>query len=65
MCKIPSRFFVEKNKFIVIDDVFALQNYGIALSEDFNDLRNQINIKLLKLFESGEYELLYKKWFGE
>ena len=44
--------------------VFREQQYGVALSDD-PYLREQINLALLRLVESGEYAALYREWFGE
>ncbi len=48
----------------VVGEVFDKQDYGIMIAED-NDLRKDINVALLGLHESGYYDSLYKKWFGE
>ncbi len=44
--------------------VFREQQYGVALSDD-PYLREQINLALLRLVESGEYATLYREWFGD
>jgi polar amino acid transport system substrate-binding protein len=43
---------------------FRAENYGIIFPVD-SPLRRPVNEALLTLFESGIYESLYKKWFGE
>ena len=43
--------------------VFQRQNYGIALPPD-SPYREAINLALLELIESGQYQELYDKWFG-
>jgi len=53
-----------KDKFEIVGNLFEKQKYGIGLPPG-SSLREQINRVLLKLRESGEYDLLYKKWFGE
>jgi polar amino acid transport system substrate-binding protein len=53
-----------KGKFNVVGTVFEKQNYGVALQSG-SPLRDKINQVILKLRESGYYDLLYKKWFGE
>ncbi len=52
-----------KGKVQVVGLLFKEKNYGIALPEK-SDLRDRINIALLKLMETGEYEEVNKKWFG-
>lgn len=43
---------------------FDKQTQGIALQQA-SPLREEINNAFLKIKESGRYDLLYKKWFGE
>jgi|WetSurMetagenome_2_1015567.scaffolds.fasta_scaffold130339_2 polar amino acid transport system substrate-binding protein len=62
-------YFVENdkkyaNKFNIIEDLFYKHKYAIALQSG-SSLREPINRALLKLRESGIYDALYKKWFGE
>ena len=52
-----------KGKVRVVGLIFKEKNYGIALPEK-SELRDRINIALLKLMETGEYERLNDKWFG-
>jgi ABC-type amino acid transport substrate-binding protein len=47
----------------VVGLIFKEKSYGIILPEH-SELRDRINIALLKLIESGAYEQLNKKWFG-
>lgn len=47
----------------VVDQKFAEHTYGFAFPLN-SKLREQVNIEILSLYESGEYELLHKKWFG-
>jgi ABC-type proline/glycine betaine transport system substrate-binding protein/ABC-type amino acid transport substrate-binding protein len=47
----------------VVGLIFKEKSYGIVLPEN-SELRDRINIALLKLMESGVYEQLNKKWFG-
>lgn len=51
-------------KFKVIGDIFHHQNYGIALKER-SELKEEINQTLLRFRESGRYDNMYKKWFGD
>lgn len=48
---------------VTVGDVFDKQTYGFAFPHD-SKLRESVNTELLGLFESGEYDLLYKKWFS-
>ena len=53
-----------KGKVKVVGLLFEEQNYGIAIQVG-SPYREEINIALLKLIESGEYEDLRNKWFGQ
>ena len=48
----------------LLERVFRPENYGIALPQG-SRLREEINRVLLRLNESGEYEDLRAKWFGQ
>lgn len=50
-------------KFVTVGDLFEQQEYGFALVPE-SPLRENINRSLLKLKESGEYNSIYRKWFG-
>jgi ABC-type amino acid transport substrate-binding protein len=39
------------------------RNYGIALPKK-SHLRDRMNIALLQLIETGEFEEVNQKWFG-
>ena len=52
-----------KGKVKVVGLLFQEQNYGIALQVR-SPHREKINIALLKLIESGEYQEIVEKWFG-
>ncbi len=52
-----------KGKVKVVGLIFQEQSYGIALQID-SPLREEINIALLRLVESGIYKEIHDKWFG-
>lgn len=64
----PTAIYFEKNdqekKIETVGELFDKQKYGIALWKG-SLLRKPINVALLKIIESGQYDLLYKKWFGD
>ncbi|MGC8778999.1 MAG: basic amino acid ABC transporter substrate-binding protein, partial [Candidatus Caldatribacteriaceae bacterium] len=41
------------------------EKYGVTMRKEDTDLLEAINQALKKLKESGEYDEIYKKWFGE
>jgi len=53
-----------KNNFEFVGDVLQKQSYAIALKPK-SKLREKINRIILKIQETGEYELLRKKWLRE
>lgn len=46
----------------LIDRIFRPEDYGIALPQG-SALRERINLALLNIQESGEFDALYLKWF--
>jgi polar amino acid transport system substrate-binding protein len=59
------RWLAKENpeKTCITGEMFALQNYGIALRKG-DKLRKQINLALLKLQENGTYNEIYNRWFN-
>ena len=41
------------------------EEYGIAVTKGNKELVAQINKALASLKKSGEFQRIYKKWFGE
>lgn len=64
----PVVLYYEKNDMDndieIIGEMFDKQRYGIALQQP-DQLEEKINRAILNLKESGQYDLLYRKWFGE
>ena len=55
-----------KDKVKMVGQVFSAQDqYGIGVKKGNTDLLNKINDGLAKLKANGEYDNIYKKWFGE
>lgn len=48
-----------------VGDVMEAEQYGIAVKKDNTKLLEDINKALADLKASGEYDKLYKTWFGE
>lgn len=53
-----------RGKVTIVGGLFERQNYGFGLQQN-SPLSEKINRAILKIYESGEYARLYKKWFGE
>lgn len=43
---------------------FSTEPYGIAVPENQSDLRDAINAGLQRLWENGEYQMIFDTWFG-
>lgn len=52
-----------KKKAILSRDVFARQTYAYIAPKGSDELINDINREIIKLHESEEYDILYKKYF--
>lgn len=48
---------------VVVSEPFNQEDYGIALPEN-SPLREDVNLALLQLYESGTYDQIATKWFG-
>lgn len=44
---------------------FTDEKFGIAIAQPNNDLRRAINAALWRIQDSGEYDRIHEKWFGE
>jgi lysine-arginine-ornithine-binding protein len=44
---------------------FTDEKFGIAVGQESDDLRLEINKALKKIKETGEYDRIHEKWFGE
>lgn len=48
-----------------VGPVFDRVRYGVAVDIDDRDLRKRINVAMLELMESGVYDDVHNRWFGE
>ena len=48
-----------------LPDRLTAEDYGIAMPKDNAELQKKVNEALKKLKDSGEYDKIYAKWFGE
>ncbi len=64
----PAVIYAEQNDkdgiIEIVGEIFDKQKYAVAMQQN-SPLREGINQAVLKLKESGQYDELYKKWFGE
>lgn len=49
----------------VVGDLYQAEEYGIAISKGNDELVTAIDEALETLKETGEYDEIYEKWFGE
>ena len=48
-----------------LPEKLTAEDYGIAIAKNNEDLQKEINAALKKLKDNGEYDKIYKKWFGD
>ena len=48
-----------------LPEKLTAEEYGIAIAKDNKALQDEINAAFKKVKDSGEYDKIYKKWFGE
>lgn len=51
--------------FKMVGDLMSSEYYGIAVPKDKDELLQKINDGLNKLKTSGEYAVIYRKWFNQ
>ncbi|MGI6364143.1 MAG: transporter substrate-binding domain-containing protein [Bacillota bacterium] len=49
----------------ILGDPFTNEQYGIAVQKGETAMMNKINASLKKLMDTGEYDRIFAKWFGE
>lgn len=47
-----------------LDELLTSEDYGIAFSKKKAGMKKEIDAALKRLHESGEYDKIFKKWFG-
>lgn len=48
-----------------LDELLTAEDYGIAVSKKNPELLKKVDEALSKIRKNGEYDKIYKKWFGE
>jgi polar amino acid transport system substrate-binding protein len=48
----------------LVGDTLSAEDYGIAIAKKNTDLLEKMNKALAELKKNGEYDKLYKQWFG-
>ena len=49
---------------MMVGDIMEAEYYGIAAKKGNTALVKQVNEALAALKKNGEYDKIYKKWFG-
>lgn len=62
-----SAYFIKQgnNRVKLVGELANSEFYGIAIPKGKSDLLNKVNDGLKKLKESGKFQEIYRKWFGE
>ncbi len=50
--------------YAIVGDYISSEPYGIGLPENDSDFRDFVNRALVDMWNSGEYQKIYNKWFG-
>ncbi|PKH20915.1 glutamine ABC transporter substrate-binding protein GlnH [Enterobacterales bacterium CwR94] len=53
-----------KGKFKTVGESLEAQQYGVAFPKGSDELREKVNGALKTLRDNGQYNVIYKKWFG-
>ena len=49
----------------IVGDYISPEPYGLGLPENDSDFRDAVNLALMEMWEKGEYQQIYNKWFGK
>lgn len=68
VCDAPVLRYMIRQSFTELTTVgrrFTDEKFGIVIAQGNDDLRRAINAALWRITESGEYDRIHTKWFGE
>ncbi|NMC35285.1 MAG: transporter substrate-binding domain-containing protein, partial [Veillonellaceae bacterium] len=51
--------------FAIVGEYISPEPYGLGVAENESDFRDFVNIALMEMWASGEYQKIYEKWFGK
>jgi polar amino acid transport system substrate-binding protein len=49
----------------IVGDYISSEPYGLGLVQNDSKFRNYVNQTLMHMWETGEYQKVYEKWFGK
>lgn len=58
-------FAKENTDYVIAGDMFSTEPFGMGVRQGDSALRDVVNETLQELWRTGEYQTIYKKWFGE
>ena len=59
-----SHFKDSKGKLKIVGKRFTLEPYGMSMRENESNLRDEINFAIQHTVKNGDYNKIYRKWFG-
>ncbi|QLA17945.1 ABC transporter substrate-binding protein [Desulfolutivibrio sulfoxidireducens] len=51
--------------FAIVGEYISPEPYGLGVAENDSDFRDFVNLALMDMWASGEYQKIYEKWFGK
>ncbi len=51
--------------FAIVGEYISPEPYGLGVAENESDFRDFINIALMEMWTSGDFQKIYEKWFGK
>ncbi|WP_291327292.1 ABC transporter substrate-binding protein [Desulfovibrio sp. UCD-KL4C] len=48
----------------IVGDFISPEPYGLGLPENESNFRDAVNVALIEMWKSGDYQKIYNKWFG-
>jgi polar amino acid transport system substrate-binding protein len=49
----------------IVGDYISPEPYGLGLPENDSKFRDAVNLALMDMWEKGDYQKIYEKWFGK
>ncbi len=66
--EILARYYMDQRgeeKYVILEDDFGAEDYGIGVRKDDDELLNIINTQLAEMKADGTFDEIYEEWFGE
>ncbi|CCO22063.1 ABC transporter substrate-binding protein [Maridesulfovibrio hydrothermalis] len=49
----------------IVGEFISPEPYGLGLPENESNFRDAVNVALMEMWKSGDYQKMYNKWFGK